>query len=520
MTHIFAAIDVGSFDLELGIYEISSKFGIRQIDHVKHRIALGKDTFNDGKISYPLVEELCEVLEDFSRIMKGYQAEDYRAYATTAMREAGNSRIVLDHIRVRTGIDVQLISNSEQRFISYKALGGKDMEFQNIVQSGTAIVDVGFGSLQVSLFDKDALLSTQNLPLGVLRLRESMSLVKATAQQEQGLIRDIIDNELVTYRKIYLKDRTIKNLVGIGEPIVTMCYEMEGRTRQKNWISAEEFNQFFEKLCSMNLDQLEERFDINAEYATLLFPTAAILKRMLEITGAEAMWVPGIRMGDGIAAEYAQEKKLLRFSHDFVNDIIVTARNMAKRYKCHMSHVQAVEVEALQVFDSLKKYHGLGERERLLLQIASVLHSCGKFVTMRDANNCAYNIIMSTEIIGLSHLEREIVANVVRYHVSPFKYNEVKIEADAFRSTRLANPDNLTMTIAKLTAILRLANSMDRGHKGKLLDCKMAVRGKQLVITTDYDGDVLLESISIAQKCDFFEEIFGIRPILKQKRKV
>lgn len=57
MVRTFAAIDVGSFELELGIYEISEKTGVRSIDHVKHMIALGKDTFEDGKISYHMVEE-------------------------------------------------------------------------------------------------------------------------------------------------------------------------------------------------------------------------------------------------------------------------------------------------------------------------------------------------------------------------------------------------------------------------------------------------------------------------------
>ena len=181
MIYTFAAINVGSFELEMGIYEISPKFGVRRIDHVRHMIALGKDTFNTGKISYPQVEEICQVLEEFGRVMKSYQVADYRACATTAMREAQNNKIVLDQIRVRTGIQIHIVSNSEQRLTSYKALASRDAEFQKIIQSGTAVVDMGFGSLQVSLFDKDALMSTQNLPLGVLRLRQSMSRLRAPA---------------------------------------------------------------------------------------------------------------------------------------------------------------------------------------------------------------------------------------------------------------------------------------------------------------------------------------------------
>lgn len=519
MVRTFAAIDVGSFELELGIYEISDKIGVRSVDHVKHVIALGRDTYNNGKISYHLVEEMCEVLADFVRIMKEYRVEEYRAYATSAMREAKNSQIVLDQIKVRTGIDVRIISNSEQRFISYKAIASKDAEFQKIIQKGTGIVDVGFGSMQVSLFDKDALVSTQNLPLGVLRIRELLAHEHLSREVEQILVTEMVDNELVTFRKMYLKDREIKTLIAIGEPVLMLHYkldEMKGRDR----VTVDEVNSLYNRLSHMTLDQIEDMFDVNAEYASMMFPTAAIYKRIMEMTGADNLWVPGIMMTDGIAADYAEAKKLLKFNHSFTNDIIVTSRNMAKRYKCHMPHVQVVEETSLKLFDSLKKYHGLKERERLLLQIAANLHSCGNFVTMRDATDCAYNLIMATEIIGLSHVEREVVANVVRYHVQPFRYNQVQVMAKPSIFTRLVNPDNLTLTIAKLIAILRLANSMDRSHKGKLAGCRLAVRGSELVITTDYTGDVTVEAMSIAEKGDFFEEIFGIRPVLKQKKRV
>ncbi len=519
MVRTFAAIDVGSFELTLGIYEISDKAGIRLIDRVRHMAGLGRDTFGEGKISYQTVEEICEILDGFSRIMKGYGITECRAYATTAMREAKNSQIVLEQIRVRTGIHVRVLSNSEQRFLGYKSIAAKDAEFQKTIQKGTAIVDVGFGSIQVSLFDKDALVSTQNLPLGLLQLRRALSHASVSTGLEQELVRELVDNELVTFRKMYLKDREIKNLIAIGDPILNLYYKMRER-KQEDRLSRERFDAMYNWLCGKTRDQLEDAFDLNGEYASMLFPTAAIYKRILEMTGAEVIWVPGVCIADGIAAEYAEEEKLLKFNHNFSSDIIAASRNTARRYKCHMPHVQTVEALALQVFDSLKKYHGMKARERLLIQIAADLHSCGKFVTMRNATECAYNIIMSTEIIGLSHVEREIVANVVKYHIQEFRYNEVELQAAPSRDSRLENPENLQLVIAKLTAILRLANSMDRSHAAKLADCRLQVKGHQLVITTEYAGDVTLERLSIEEKGDFFEEIFGIRPVLKQKKRV
>ena len=112
-------------------------------------------------------------------------------------------------------------------------------------------------------------------------------------------------------------------------------------------------------------------------------------------------------------------------------------------------------------------------------------------------------------------------ATVVRYNIRDFDYDMMQLETEAGQDLAgVSDRTAITILIAKLTAILRLANSMDKTHKSKLIDCRMAVREGQLVITTGYKGDLALESASFEQKAAFFEEIFGIRPVLKQKRRV
>ena len=516
----FAAIEIGSFELELGIYEISAKTGIHCVDTVRHVISLGSETFSKGKISYDMVEEMCSVLNDFVQIMNLYKVKDYRAYATSAMREARNNQIILDQIRVRTGIRVRIISNSDQRFISYKAIALKEAEFNRIIQKGTAIVDVGFGSAQLSLFDKDALVTTQNLPLGMLQVQSFLSNIPATVKEYRQLIEEIVDNELFTFRKMYLKDREITNLIAIGDNMLHLMYRMDAKGTDGK-IDGVRVSRFCDCVSQMSQAQIEEQFQISSEYAALFLPMAIVYKRILEITGAQLFWMPGIGLCDGIAAEYADDCRVVKFGHNFENDILAASVNMAKRYKCHSSHNQVLAQYALKIFDCTKKLHGLGKRERLLLNIAVILHSCGKFISIRNSNECGYNIIMSTEIIGLSHLEREIIANVVRYNIRDFDYDMVHLETHLHQEEVYGfNRNAITILIAKLTAILRLANSMDRSHHGKLADCRMALKNQELVITTGYQGNLSLERASFEQKADFFEAIFGIKPVLKQKRRV
>lgn len=509
--HLFAAIEVGTFALELGIFEISSKFGVKEIEHVRHEIALGKDTFTNGKISYSMVEELCLVLSDFARIKDSYHVEAYCAYATSAIREAKNRRIVLDQIRVRTGLEIHVISNSEQRFLLYKAIAIKGEMFDQLIQEGTAVASLGFGSTQVSLFDQDALVSTQNLRLGAMRIHEVQSMIQESEQVHQNILEEVVDNELHTFKKMYLKEREVKNLILVGDSLLFWAKYLHGKEKN-GLIDAEEFLKLCTYITEMSNNTIEDSFDLTTEYAAMVKPCVMTAKRILESTGAKCVWVPGVFLIDGIVADYAEITKKIKYKHDFQEDILSASRNMAKRYRCHTSHTQMIEKHVLDIFDAMKKYHGLEERHRLLLQIAAILHACGKFISMKAPSECAYDIIMFTEIIGLSHREREIIANVVRYNLETFHYSDVKTPESSLM-------DEDVIVIAKMTAILRLANSMDRSHKQKCANAKMMAREGKLVITSPYQKDMSLEIYTFDQKADFFEEIFGIRPVLKQKRR-
>ena len=113
----FAAIDEGSYDLAMKNFEISTKNGIKEIDHIRHRIELGTDSYHTGKISNERVDELCRILREFTEIMKSYKVDAYKAYGTSAIRETKNALILLDQIHMGTGIKIEVLSNSEQRFL-------------------------------------------------------------------------------------------------------------------------------------------------------------------------------------------------------------------------------------------------------------------------------------------------------------------------------------------------------------------------------------------------------------------
>lgn len=504
----FAAIDIGSYNVGMEIFEITRKGGLKSLDYVDYRMELGRDTYAEGKISNTLVKELCGVLNDFKRIMLEYRVTDFRVCATSALREAENAEIVLGKIYQNTGMRVHVLSNSEQRFLGYKSIACMEADFPKIITKGTAVLEIGGGSIQISLFDKDMLITTQNIKLGNLRIRERLINLENEVLHYETLVEEFIRNEIISFKKIHLKDRKIENVILVGDYIPDILVKSIDKQRV---IKKSQFMELYKKIISRSPIELAMLLNIPLENASLLLPTAIIYRCFMDEFGADTIWAPGTQLTDGIAYDYAEQMKLIKSTHNFDNDIVMAAKNIGKRYGVSRPHVQMVAHIALTIFDSMKKIHGLGARERLLLECAVYLHDCGKYVSLINAAESNYQIIMATEIIGISHTEREMIAQTVRFNTLPMESFDY-----ISKRTDLGLPEYLIVT--KLAAILKLANAMDRSHLQKIQQIRAGVRQEQLVINLVTNRDYTLEQGLLTEKEDFFEDVYGIRPLLKVKR--
>ena len=512
----FAAIDVGSYELAMKIYEISNKNGIKEIDHIRHRIELGTDSYFMGKINNDRVDELCRMLNEFMAVMRSYKVDAYKAYGTSAIRESQNRLILLDQIETWTGIHIDALSNSEQRFLDYKSVASRVKDFQSIIEKSTAFIDIGGGSVQISLFDEDSLVTSQNIRPGVLRMREELARVSYRSYQLEDIVEEMVCDSLDSFREMFVRDKKIQNVILVDDYVSQIVHRNYIKTIKKGQVSTEHFLEFVDSLKKKKAREIAMSLGLAQENIALLHLSALMIKYMIRLLGAEMLWAPGVSLCDGIAYEYAEMNNLLpsdaeSMPHDFEQDILDCARDINRRYHSGEYRTREREMIVLTIFDSMKRIHGLGTRERLLLQIAALLHDCGKYISMVNLGECSYSIILATEIVGLSHQEREIVANVVKYNHMEFEYyDDIGLRTSFDRESYLR--------MAKLTAILRVANGLDRSHKQKFKNVKMRLVENELVITVETNEDITLEKGMFQHRAEFFEEVFSVKPVIKQKR--
>lgn len=504
--HTFGAIYIGSYEVSLKIFEISAKRKIRQIDYVRTRIGLGRDTYTKGSIGSDLVEKLCDTLGEFVSIMEGYRVDHYEACAALALRDADNELFVLDQIKIRTGISVRVLSNAEQRFISYKSIAMRD-RFEELTEKGAAVVDVSGNSMQITIFSKGKVVTTQHLSIGAIRMQEQLAKKSSNLAQYELQMEELVEKQLGVFQAMYMGEHRVKYLIIMGEYITEIVRKVKKKPEET--VTIKDFHQFLERLRKKDVEHISEELGLSNENDALLLPYVMIFQCVVAKIGAEELWAPGSSISDGIAYDYAQRERLCKISHDFEADILSAARSLAERYRSYPPHIEALSKMSVLIFDAMKKIHGLGKRERLLLQVAAILHDCGKYISFSNAPLCSYDIVMASEIIGLSHLERQIVAYTVLYNTYPLApYEELADRLD----------QGSYLVVAKLSAILRVSNAMDRSNKQKFKNVRAAVRGKELVITIEADGDITLEKVLFGAKIDYFERIFSVKPVIREKR--
>ena len=512
---VIAALDVGSSAIRMEISEVRADGSLRALENLSKGVSLGKDAFTTGLIYEETIQTACQALAEFSNVMKTYGVTRYRAVATSAVREASNSDMFLDRAFMRSGLELEVIDGSEENRLTYIAIeeslrGNLDLQSSNVL-----IVEVGGGSSDISYLQKGETLYSGTFALGAVRMRQALIEVKGDLKQRVRILDRQIKNTVNTIASTIPMDQ-VAEIIALGGDMRFAARQIAGEEKSESqfWvIDRKEFTKFCSEMVKNDVEDLVKRYGLTYAQAETVVPALLCYKTIVDKTKAERIHVLGVNIRAGLLLDMARRESGLG-AETFDRQILASARALARKYLSSEQHHEQVRRLSLLLFDQLKQEHGLGNRERLFLEVAAILHDVGSFISSRSHHKHSQYIIAATEIFGLSFSDMNLIANIARYHrKSPptrSHISYVSLERDS------------RMIVSKLAAILRVADALEQEESNKIRNLKVVreVENDRFVIEVETDGDLTMEHISLEAKSNLFRDIYGKPVILRQVDRV
>ncbi len=491
-----AAIDVGSNAIRMTVGEVDDSWGVEAIENIRLPVRLGQEAFTSGLLDEPSMQHTVDAFRRFQRVAKDFDVFRLRAVATSAMREAGNGNLLADRIYRASGIKVDIIDGDEEARLIHQTV----IRALGIKNKRTLLIDIGGGSVEVTLSTGRNIIFTDSYKMGTVRLLKKLGTKGRSKQAFTQLVHEYAESAR----------RRIEREIG-GEKI-SVCagtggtVEEIGRLGQKLFksesdhiITLDELEQLIERLSPMTIEERIRKFKLRPDRADVILPAAIVLHLIASQARVKQIAIPNVGLKDGILLDIAQE--LSRAPRpQRREEVLESALHLGRKYQFDEEHALLTSKLAAQLFLQSASLHGLDESNLLLLEVGALLHDIGHFINTIDHDKHGHYLLKANHLIGLSEREQDIVASLVRYHRS----KTPSIDEDGFKSL----PQEDRLTTLKLSALLRLADSMDVSHISRIqqVTLKEGRNGWQLKLP----NNMMLEKWTIEKHKALFQTVFAV----------
>lgn len=281
----YAAIDIGSNAMRLLIVNIVEQEGkepqFNKSSLVRVPIRLGQDAFTVGEISPENIDRMCDAMTAFNLLMKVHKVQSYKAFATSAMREAYNGNEVVEIIKNKADINIEIIDGKKEAAI----IASTDLYHLLNTDQTYLFVDVGGGSTEFTLFSNGKIVHSRSFKAGTVRLLNDM-------------VHDVVWAEIEKWIKTITEDFEEVTLIGSGGNI-NKLFKMSGKMQEKP-LSYIYINSQYAFLNSLSYEQRISELGLNPDRADVIIPAVHIYLNAMKWSGARQIYVPKIGLSDGI----------------------------------------------------------------------------------------------------------------------------------------------------------------------------------------------------------------------------
>jgi exopolyphosphatase/guanosine-5'-triphosphate,3'-diphosphate pyrophosphatase len=503
-----AAIDVGSNSIHMIIAQVDAGGGVTTLWRMKEMVGLGRISFPGKRLSADAMDRAIATLARFQQAALQRGCEQVVAVATSAVREAENGGDFIERIRNELGLRIKVVSGRDEARLIY--LGVRHATDLN--GGPHLLLDIGGGSVEFIVATEAKPLLLESRKLGSARM--TAKFVKSDPIEAKDLT-----NLLRHYRQELtplcesikaLKPARVLGSSGTLENLAAMTGGLSGEKSSGNGASAPGIAGVIERdaLESLTARLLESRAKdragmpgLDAKRQDQILAGAVLVRELFDMLELKRMYVCRGALREGILVDYlSRHQPELQIRREVPDPRRRSVLDLGRRCAWHQQHAEHVAKLTGQLFDALKPLHGLGKRERELIEYGAMLHDVGWHISPDAHHKHSMYLVQHGNLKGFEPEEVQIIANVARYHrKSPPKPEHEHYTGLSARARR---------TVQVGAAILRIADSLDRTHCGAVSAVQAKVGKHRIKLMLTPRGDTEMELWAARRKMAMFADVF------------
>jgi exopolyphosphatase/guanosine-5'-triphosphate,3'-diphosphate pyrophosphatase len=486
------------------VVHVRPDFSFEVVDREKEMVRLGAGGLDGRALTDEAMHTTLQVLSKFKRLAESHRVDEIVAVATSAVREAENGGEFLRTIGTQTGIRVRVISGTEEARLIHMAVA------YGVGASGEtlAAVDIGGGSVEVTRGVGPTMEVGRSFKLGVIRLTERF--VKSdpiSPRDERKLVRHI-ESELGSYLDTLVKsgfDRVVGTsgtILSLGAIASAAAGGAANRPLRNRRVSAKQIHRVRKTLTSLGLGKRLRVPGLDPRRADLAVAGSILFDTVLRRLEASDVTLCDLSLREGLVLDYiARHRRQIAQAERYPDVRRRSVIELAERCSYWPEHAHQIARLATTLFDQTRTAHGLTDREREWLEYASLLHDVGVHISYERHHKHSYYLIKNGDLRGFDPEEIEVIALVAKYHrrATPKKSHE---------AVRDLGPEHRS-AVRSLSAILRLAESLDRSHSQAITGIVLHNRGDDSLLQLRTSGDAELELWAAMRHAAPFERLIG-----------
>lgn len=508
-----AAIDVGSNSIKLAVVDAAASDSFAVLAREKETVRLGHDTLLQGRLSPEAIGRAVDCIKRFRAIAETRGADRIFAVATASVREARNSSQFIREVERKAGVSVEVLSAIEEgRLIGLAAV-------QGCGRPGTSMlnIDIGGGSTELSLMrdsTPDQLLSVK---LGAVGLTEKYLSTDPPKNKEIKALKAEVQAALERPARELKGQRwqqstgTSGTILAIGNALrlraLSQGRQAEGAQPAGDEIKIGKLLGFNARMLGMNFSERRAVPGITNQRSEIIIAGGHILEGVMLALRIEVLRTCSWALREGVIIDRLREIEAESRPPlpDFSDYRLRGVHAVGLRFGYEEAHAHQVARLAERIFDYLMRSDlaVLNRHHRTLLSAAALLHDAGYHIAHESHHKHSLYLIKNSELTGFSESERDVIANVARYHRGPDpkeRHEDFAVLDDTDRET-----------VVTLAAILRIADALDRRHDSRVSDLRCGRSGRTVQIELQSAADCDREIFAAEQKRSMFEETFDCR---------